>query len=171
MQVYIHIFLVVIRIYENICTISVPAPLCLAGPADTRMHDRPARPTAFRWNQKYPRVCREKSRSWRTRRSVRGSPPHMRGKAGNLGKEADVVRITPAYAGKRCCAPLSVYRYKDHPRVCGEKKEFPELSGLKLGSPPRMRGKEVQHGIMLVAGGITPAYAGKSPLRFAPGMK
>lgn len=31
-----------------------------AGPADTRMHDRPARPTAFRWNQKYPRVCGEK---------------------------------------------------------------------------------------------------------------
>ena len=31
-----------------------------AGPADTRMHDRPARPTAFCWNQKYPRICGEK---------------------------------------------------------------------------------------------------------------
>ena len=32
-----------------------------AGSADTRMHDRPARPTAFCWNQKSPRVCGEKS--------------------------------------------------------------------------------------------------------------
>ena len=60
MQVYIHIFFVIIRIYKNICIALVLGPLCLAGPAGTRMHDRPARPTAFRWNQKYPRVYGEK---------------------------------------------------------------------------------------------------------------
>ena len=32
-----------------------------AGSADTRMHDRPARPTAFCWNQNCPRICGEKS--------------------------------------------------------------------------------------------------------------
>ena len=61
MQAHIRIFLAFIRIYQNICITPVINQLWPAGPADTRMHDRPARPTAFCWNQKYPRVCGEKS--------------------------------------------------------------------------------------------------------------
>lgn len=49
-----------IRIYWNICMMPVINQLWLVGPADTRMHDRPARPTAFCWNQNHPRICEEK---------------------------------------------------------------------------------------------------------------
>ena len=55
-----------------------------AGPADTRMHDHPARPTAFCWNQKYPRVCGEKGTVYPYVIHSKGSSPRMR------GKEADV---------------------------------------------------------------------------------
>ena len=161
MQVYIRIFLAFIHICQNICIMSVINQLCLAGPADTRMHDRPTRPTAFRWNQKYPRVCGEKSRSWRTRRSVRGSPPHMRGKVhidffGLLCR-----RITPAYAGKRYHQTGWLHPEGDHPRVCGEKRFKNPCRLAQTGSPPRMRGKVYLFCDVSCYVGITPAYAGK----------
>ena len=101
MQVYIRIFLAFIRIYWNICMIPVINQLWPAGPADTRMHDRPARPTAFCWNQNCPRICGEKhdlqlKGDWQV-----GSPPHVRGKELHLFQRVSGKGITPAYAGKR----------------------------------------------------------------------
>ena len=162
MQVYIHIFFVVIHVYENICTISVPAPLCLAGPADTRMHDRPARPTAFRWNQKYPRVCGEKKRCIMSSVIHRGSPPRMRGKAACRTCLYVASRITPAYAGKSFFWRNGQPGNEDHPRVCGEKTGQRGVCRSTLGSPPRMRGKVLNLLVICVLMGITPAYAGKS---------
>ena len=50
--------------------------------------------------------------------------------------------ITPAYAGKSRpvvgCSPLC----RDHPRVCGEKQAASRQATTRLGSPPRMRGKD-----------------------------
>ena len=91
-----------------------------------------------------------------------GSPPPMRGKAlcetaAELGH-----RITPAYAGKSAGYQLQGCLQKDHPRLCGEKHHHSDCSGVRLGSPPPMRGKvavtdENENPIR-----ITPAYAGKS---------
>ena len=39
---------------------------------------------------------------------------------------------------------------------------------LPLGAPPRVRGKVGDVGVALAVVGITPAYAGKSPLRYRP---
>ena len=50
----------------------------------------------------------------------------------------------------------------DHPRVCGEKILFTYRSDFQLGSPPRMRGKDLRPLADGVDHGITPAYAGKS---------
>ena len=50
----------------------------------------------------------------------------------------------------------------DHPRVCGEKYLRIAVFVLLLGSPPRMRGKDVQRNAEGQEHGITPAYAGKS---------
>ena len=51
---------------------------------------------------------------------------------------------------------------RDHPRVCGEKFDMLPLEIRQKGSPPRMRGKGPYQSERLRAGGITPAYAGKS---------
>ena len=72
-----------------------------AGPADTRMHDRPARPTAFCWNQKYPRICGEKSPASEVTSGGWGLPPHMQGKGLRDVLVPKPLGITPACAGKR----------------------------------------------------------------------
>ena len=71
-------------------------------------------------------------------------------------------RITPAYAGKRICRCSHRPAHRDHPRVCGEKNGCHDPCLIPLGSPPRMRGKGTMAAPHHRAGGITPAYAGKS---------
>ena len=87
----------------------------------------------------------------------------MRGKAACYRSGGRGRRITPAYAGKSsgCCRTQSPYR--DHPRLCGEKKALDRADDRKKGSPPPMRGKVFQKCPIKIAAGITPAYAGKSP--------
>ena len=89
----------------------------------------------------------------------------MRGKGTRGAAKAAPLRITPAYAGKsrrwRCVRRGCT----DHPRVCGEKSEVQKPAGCVQGSPPRMRGKASGPGVLSSLSGITPAYAGKSPVR------
>lgn len=54
-----------------------------------------------------------------------------------------------------------VFFVEDHPRVCGEKFCFQKQKGLRMGSPPRMRGKDCTCFTNWCVVGITPAYAGK----------
>ena len=110
----------------------------------------------------HPRVCGEKSFNGNSSSVYGGSPPRMRGKAWTAGKTRSASRITPAYAGKS-----HRFRYRpaarlDHPRVCGEKFSTPPQLVIRLGSPPRMRGKAGIKKDKGVAARITPAYAGKS---------
>ena len=70
-------------------------------------------------------------------------------------------RITPAYAGKRDGQHALRFLPQDHPRVCGEKAIVLAHQVLKVGSPPRMRGKEKMEGEQNHQDRITPAYAGK----------
>ena len=117
-----------------------------------------------RLRQDHPRVCGEKIHRVDGAESTSGSPPRMRGKAQGTDIFELAQGITPAYAGKR----LRIFaRYEcrgDHPRVCGEKEIAAGRDVAYWGSPPRMRGKVdefISHGR---DSGITPAYAGKSPL-------
>ena len=116
----------------------------------------PARP----WD--HPRVCGEKNGNYDTQACGGGSPPRMRGK--DFWHYADnyATGITPAYAGKSAqlegASPLA----QDHPRVCGEKRDFSRLPPFLQGSPPRMRGKGERKRRHSNPRGITPAYAGKS---------
>ena len=70
-----------------------------------------------------------------------GSPPRMRGKVLSHAS--------------------SLAQHPDHPRVCGEKRIWPESKAGRLGSPPRMRGKGLCREWHCLWAGITPAYAGK----------
>ncbi len=119
--------------------------------------------TNFRFHMRdHPRVCGEKKPDETRRRIVEGSPPRMRGKAvGDLMKMRQI-RITPAYAGKSFASCRKSAKIQDHPRVCGEKSTLPKFVRMKLGSPPRMRGKVRREGHRHAGRGITPAYAGKS---------
>ena len=92
----------------------------------------------------------------------------MRGKGSIESIIERRIRITPAYAGKsRKLEYFSVCIW-DHPRLCGEKSDMLEKITWNLGSPPPMRGKVVNKGVILDDTRITPAYAGKSRVFTSP---
>ena len=78
--------------------------------------------------------------------------------------ETNAKRITPAWAGKSRPEKAPYPAGRDHPRVGGEKRLRAWPSALHTGSPPRGRGKGCAGFFILVGEGITPAWAGKSPL-------
>ena len=116
-----------------------------------------------RWD--HPRVCGEKVGPVGCVSGWLGSPPRMRGKAPSLAVLGACIGITPAYAGKSTDPQRPKAAQQDHPRVCGEKLSGCVWQQACAGSPPRMRGKVSQPHYSTGRGGITPAYAGKSPLR------
>ena len=86
----------------------------------------------------------------------------MRGKDLSNIKIFKPVRITPAYAGKSSYGINANALARDHPRLCGEKLAYFDITDISTGSPPPMRGKEQYLIAEGVASRITPAYAGKS---------
>ena len=109
----------------------------------------------------HPRMCGEKPAMMVCSLEYWGSPPRMRGKVDMGIEEAEVVGITPAYAGKRTKPAWNWLRARDHPRVCGEKTPVQVMVEQPKGSPPRMRGKGKSVCKNLGRVGISPAYAGK----------
>ena len=105
----------------------------------------------------HPCVCGEKIEMPYELLLKEGSPPRMRGKARSRCFVVEVMRITPAYAGKRCRSPAFRSMPWDHPRVCGEKSAGANVIGLSLGSPPRVRGKAAEPRASHGPQGITPA--------------
>ena len=95
-----------------------------------------------------------------------GSPPRGRGKDRSKGAAVREYGITPAWAGKSALFSPPFDNPEDHPRVGGEKPLFRVVLTMREGSPPRGRGKDVlPHGLTLTVW-ITPAWAGKSALKF-----
>ena len=111
--------------------------------------------------QDHPRACGEKALPANKNSSVPGSPPRMRGKECRNCILRPRDGITPAHAGKRQGLQTSKWRWKDHPRACGEKENESGRGHYKLGSPPRMRGKGNHREGGNIQVGITPAHAGK----------
>ena len=70
----------------------------------------------------HPRLCGEKYNIRSIYGTRQGSPPPMRGKAEPMQIVTDLIRITPAYAGKSVLCNHLLCQRKDHPRLCGEKK-------------------------------------------------
>ena len=96
-----------------------------------------------------------------------GSPPRGRGKVLVHCVFLPVLRITPAWAGKRPAVDANKNIQEDHPRVGGEKTTDRPQGQAPAGSPPRGRGKEFQPVLCCRTPRITPAWAGKSRWRFS----
>ena len=117
----------------------------------------------FRAGGDYPRVCGEKPSAVPVKTGEKGLPPRMRGKVQPCESVRGGSGITPAYAGKRTASARCRFAGWDHPRVCGEKGILLLFTRARLGSPPRMRGKDTSESAWGGDTGITPAYAGKRP--------
>ena len=110
----------------------------------------------------HPRMGGEKKRC--THRTVisAGSPPHGRGKASHSPEAVTARRITPAWAGKSWPGYTAPCRFRDHPRMGGEKLSLLSVTDGQGGSPPHGRGKGKNRIIPILDPRITPAWAGKS---------
>ena len=118
-----------------------------------------------RQKEDHPRVCGEKCFSRLAPLPAEGSPPRVRGKNSLQHPAPLCFGITPACAGKRRCCRCGQTRAWDHPRVCGEKPFRTPPGRGRWGSPPRVRGKDLQTFLHGHQPGITPACAGKSALQ------
>ncbi len=92
----------------------------------------------------------------------------MRGRGWQSRESISSRRITPACAGKRDCAVWRRAAFWDHPRVCGEETVAQVEAGVTQGSPPRVRGREIQQKSQSQKRRITPACAGKSGITSHP---
>ena len=90
----------------------------------------------------------------------------MRGKLKSFQIMQNHPGITPACAGKTFTIHSLQYSHQDHPRVCGENVNFWSLHCLALGSPPRVRGKQMRENKDGWHVRITPACAGKTSFVF-----
>ena len=86
----------------------------------------------------------------------------MRGKPREPVEDAEPRGITPADAGKTAIVADVSARRQDHPRGCGENDLHFVRAMNATGSPPRMRGKPLQHLGYSRQDRITPADAGKT---------
>ena len=91
-----------------------------------------------------------------------GSPPHARGRRGELSGMSRTRRITPACAGKTRAPKQASLLDTDHPRMRGE--DTVEIEGMfaALGSPPHARGRLPYGPFRSSSIRITPACAGKT---------
>ena len=110
----------------------------------------------------HPRIHGEKVLKVCQVLQAEGSPPHTRGKVFMHVNFLLLLRITPAYTGKREYKELIGYDVKDHPRIHGEKHSTYRRHLTIMGSPPHTRGKDKTTLQKYARTGITPAYTGKS---------
>ena len=73
-----------------------------------------------------------------------------------------LMRSTPADAGKTKKEPRTQCYRSDHPRRCGENHVHGGYCRVYLGSPPQVRGKQKAAALDYLPIGITPADAGKT---------
>ena len=93
---------------------------------------------------------------------MRGSSPRVRGKLHLLRCRRVGEGLIPACAGKTRCPATGCRSRRAHPRVCGENRRAPCLTGRGVGSSPRVRGKPRGSGAWRPPGGLIPACAGKT---------
>ena len=90
----------------------------------------------------HPRMRGEdptKKTRWTT---MKGSPPHARGRHTRNTVRRGCRRITPACAGKTGRRFASTFCKRDHPRMRGEDTTRYTGRGATIGSPPHARGRQ-----------------------------
>ena len=119
-------------------------------------------------SQDHPRTCGENPAGFSNSELSIGSPPHLRGKRHKLLYFINIIRITPAPAGKTQRLYSGFHPLQDHPRTCGENAKIQNWTVCKSGSPPHLRGKLSDNFSHKSQYRITPAPAGKTSVIGTP---
>ena len=96
----------------------------------------------------------------------------MRGLLTAFAKVFNEFRITPACAGTTIRGLCLCFGYWDHPRLCGDYIFKHGSHSICIGSPPPVRGLQIQNTKILWKLRITPACAGTTRIiNFLPECK
>ena len=96
-----------------------------------------------------------------------GSSPRLRGTLREREHRHAFVGIIPALAGNTASTRSPARPSRDHPRACGEHRDFDIDYGHTVGSSPRLRGTHKHANQSLNKSGIIPALAGNTTRRFS----
>ena len=95
---------------------------------------------AFNVSPVHPRVCGERMQTATKARERIGSSPRVRGTVGQRHPRDAQGRFIPACAGNGRIHHPGDQGHPVHPRVCGERRQFPPQVPEDAGSSPRVRG-------------------------------
>ena len=124
-----------------------------AGPTPVR-RPRPARP----WE--HPRACGADFGSRQVSVPSGGAPPRVRGRRAGGGAHLRRRGSTPARAGPTRWRSGRAGRRWEHPRACGADTPGDSMTYLRVGAPPRVRGRLQVQPVAPPGSGSTPARAG-----------
>ena len=114
----------------------------------------------------HPRSCGKDQYLTNSKHWDAGSPPLVRERLSLSSTLWNLLRITPARAGKTCSTSIRPCCRRDHPRSCGKDAVVERRGSHRQGSPPLVRERRPHVVDYRIVRGITPARAGKtSPLR------
>ena len=91
-----------------------------------------------------------------------GSSPLTRGKPIQWRREATLLRLIPAHAGKTRYPESPRASSRAHPRSRGENLALVQVNGAGKGSSPLTRGKQMVTAYNTRTGGLIPTHAGKT---------
>ncbi len=91
-----------------------------------------------------------------------GSSPRLRGAPYGVQLRDERGGIIPALAGSTFDLCATFRGFGDHPRACGEHREYDGEHVSHVGSSPRLRGARELRSRVVVAAGIIPALAGST---------
>ena len=110
----------------------------------------------------HPRMCGEHRIRFPAHDCNSGSSPHVRGARPSRFPRRRRIGIIPACAGSTPSETTSRWRYRDHPRMCGEHVTENYSAGQYEGSSPHVRGAHGHQDRPVPTPGIIPACAGST---------
>ena len=137
-----------------------PAPQRGQGITPARAGNRQANLTLSQRIRDHPRACGEQLTVVGLSRLPVGSPPRVRGTDNQVNLKPVATGITPARAGNSIIIRKCPGNVWDHPRACGEQDILDWLQPDWVGSPPRVRGTDLDGYDAIRGRRITPARAG-----------
>ncbi len=119
----------------------------------------------------HPHACGENNDFCHSIAATVGSPPRVWGKPHSQTLVRCATRFTPTRVGKTVRAGCPSAPGPVHPHACGENAGVAVVSGLCVGSPPRVWGKPDETLVALDVLRFTPTRVGKTRARVGPRLQ
>ena len=145
---------------QTACSCDADRPCSGSSP---RVRGRPSKPSSpLKQATAHPRECGADSSEHSAEVSGSGSSPRVRGRPEQVVRDCAPEGLIPASAGQTAWRRSEVRRRRAHPRECGADTYKQGKHIYRLGSSPRVRGRQHFPADCDPPGGLIPASAGQT---------